>query len=337
MRILWERLNEIGTTPDLVKIRDDIKTMYNSMLSDDRFGSIEATNQAKIAKEQATIATQKTQEVSDKVATLQVENKNTADYLVETKSAISDMDKLLKNAKEIQDDITSNVQLSATQVKTATQKATSAGLYADNAKSSETSAKASEVTASDSAKSAKASEATASNSAKSASDSAKSASDSATSASSYATTASSYATTASASAKSASSYATTASNSAKSASDSAKSASDAATTASSYATTASASAKSASDSAKNAKASETTIANYKNQASVYASNAKGEADRAKAEADKVKEAIANINKGGGSGGGNTQNINLTNIVKVASWNADTGVLELEAELETDEG
>lgn len=52
-RAIKDMLDTVSSSNDLSSIRDEVKTMYDDMRTNEKFGSIEATEQAAIAKEQA--------------------------------------------------------------------------------------------------------------------------------------------------------------------------------------------------------------------------------------------------------------------------------------------
>ena len=57
-RVLKELLDSLSDVAELQALRDDVKSMYDDMRTNTKFGSVEATAQAQIATDQAAIATE---------------------------------------------------------------------------------------------------------------------------------------------------------------------------------------------------------------------------------------------------------------------------------------
>ena len=148
---MYEELQELNSSSELVTLRDEIKELYNQVLTDDKFSSIAAKENAKTAKEQAEIATKAAKEISDKIAALQKENSDTADFLVEMRNTITDIKKYLADMELVKKSISDGA-------KSAKEDAALAKASADNASASENKAKDYALQAKESADNAKTSE-----------------------------------------------------------------------------------------------------------------------------------------------------------------------------------
>lgn len=135
MRVLWNGVEGLENSSELVKLRDEIKSLYNSILTDDRFSSIEAKEQAKIAKEQADIATKAVNEISSKISELRKENTSASDYITQLKTIVSDIKKYLTDIEAVKKDVADNAKKSAEQADLAKTSATNAAISEKNAKS----------------------------------------------------------------------------------------------------------------------------------------------------------------------------------------------------------
>ena len=132
--------------------------MYNDMRTNEKFGSIEATEQAKIAKEQAEIATDKAAQIVNTLSDLQKEGKSVTDGISEIQDCLTDVKKYLETIKNARQDIVDSVQVATNQANVAKSKASAASTSEVNAKASEVAAKTSEENAKSSETAAKDSE-----------------------------------------------------------------------------------------------------------------------------------------------------------------------------------
>ncbi|BAL85088.1 putative phage tail protein (plasmid) [Selenomonas ruminantium subsp. lactilytica TAM6421] len=169
LRVLEENLNKATSVEELSTIRDEVKEIYNKLLTDDSFSSADAKEQADIAKEQAGIATDKAKEATKAYNDLKAYNE---ENIAPLKVDISTIKEILTKIQDIQTDIdtkaatiddqASEVEKSVTRCATSERNAknseTGAKTSEDNAKLSETKAKDSENNAKTSEANAKVSE-----------------------------------------------------------------------------------------------------------------------------------------------------------------------------------
>ncbi|BAL84696.1 putative phage tail protein (plasmid) [Selenomonas ruminantium subsp. lactilytica TAM6421] len=165
LRWLKDTLDSVSNSDELSAIRDDIQNMYNDMRTNEKFGSIEATEQAKIATEQASVATEKAVEAAQALSDMKAETSSVADNMRVIKNNIADIKKYLEEIAALQKDVADNAQVATNHAGVAKTKAAEAAVSetnaknsADNASLSEANAKTSENKALASEKAAKTSE-----------------------------------------------------------------------------------------------------------------------------------------------------------------------------------
>lgn len=174
-RAIKDMLDTVSSSNDLSSIRDEVKTMYDDMRTNEKFGSIEATEQAAIAKEQAAIATEKAKEAAASLTSITDSSKDISANIKTINDSISAVKTYLDTIQSVQKDVADNAQVAANQKTAAKQAADKAGTSETNAASSAVSSAASASAAKDSETNAKTSETNAKASASSAASSAESA------------------------------------------------------------------------------------------------------------------------------------------------------------------
>lgn len=306
LRALKDSLDEVAGSNDLSSIRDDVQKMYDDMRTNEKFGSTEATAQAKIATEQAAVATAKAKEAAEAMTSVKASQADITSNLAVINTALSETKDYLATIATAQTDIADNAQIAQNHSKIAKEESAKAALSESNAEAwaistespdgaedkdsatgktqsarswtmtaiqSASSAAASQSAAADSAEKASASEAA---SAKSATASENSAGQSAQSASASAESASAAETSAAASA----SFETNAGTSATSAKGSATEAKASAKEAAAQATAAANSSGAAATASNNARLSETNAGLSANAALLSQEEAAASAEKA---------------------------------------------------------
>lgn len=314
LRALKDSLDKVAGSNDLSSIRDDVQKMYDDMRTNEKFGSTEATAQAKIATEQAAVATAKAKEAAEAMTSVKASQADITSNLAVINTALSETKDYLATIATAQTDIADNAQIAQNHSKIAKEESAKAALSESNAEAwaistespdgaedkdsatgktqsarswamtaiqSASSAAASQSAAADSAEKASASEAA---SAKSATASENSAGQSAQSASASAESASAAETSAAASASSE----TNAETSATSAKGSATEAKASAKEAAAQATAAANSSGAATTASNNARLSETNAGLSANGAASSAQAAETAKDQATVQVTKAK-------------------------------------------------
>ncbi|MDY4697394.1 MAG: hypothetical protein SO362_05865 [Selenomonas montiformis] len=174
-RAIKDMLDTVSSSNDLSSIRDEVKTMYDDMRTNEKFGSIEATEQAAIAKEQAAIATEKAKEAAASLTSINDSSKDISADIKTINDSISAVKTYLDTIQSVQKDVADNAQVATNQKTAAKQAADKASTSETNAASSAASSAASASAAKDSETNAKTSETNAKASAFSAASSAESA------------------------------------------------------------------------------------------------------------------------------------------------------------------
>ena len=174
-RAIKYMLDTVSSSNDLSSIRDEVKTMYDDMRTNEKFGSIEATEQAAIAKEQAAIATEKAKEAAASLTSITDSSNDISANIKTINDSISAVKTYLDTIQSVQKDVADNAQVATNQKTAAKQAADKASTSETNAASSAASSAASASAAKDSETNAKTSETNAKVSASSAASSAESA------------------------------------------------------------------------------------------------------------------------------------------------------------------
>lgn len=174
-RAIKDMLDTVSASNDLSSIRDEVKKMYDDMRTNEKFGSIEATEQAAIAKEQAAIATEKAKEAATSLTSITDSSKDISANIKTINDSISAVKTYLDTIQSVQKDVADNAQVTTNQKTAAKQAADKAGTSETNAASSAASSAASASAAKDSETNAKTSETNAKVSASSAASNAESA------------------------------------------------------------------------------------------------------------------------------------------------------------------
>lgn len=139
-RVLKELLDGLSDVAEIQALRDEVKTMYDDMRTNTKFGSVEATAQAQIATDQAAIATEKAKEAAASLASMKESETNAAEEIAAVQKSLEETKTYLSQITTLQKEISDDKQVVVN--------------HADAASSSETNAKKSETNAAASAQSA---------------------------------------------------------------------------------------------------------------------------------------------------------------------------------------
>lgn len=119
LRYLNDMLNQVKTNNDLVELRNEVKKMYNDMITNENFGAIEAKAQAKIAKEQTDIVAKRVEEANQLLAKIESEKFTINDDIADAKNTVTSVLDYLSKVEQIQASVNASLERASEQADSA--------------------------------------------------------------------------------------------------------------------------------------------------------------------------------------------------------------------------